>query len=124
MAKYVFGFRDVRNNTAAFCTETSATKDKVREIGDVRYVTHTDSSAPSVDDVNAAMLSIFPNMRTNEVATVSTAIAVGSATTASRLSDATGAISFRHGKCFYQWGIGYHASSEASATAAINWKSL
>lgn len=124
MAKYVYGFRDVRNNTAAFCTETNATKDKVREIGDVRYVTITDTSAPSVADVNAAMASIFPNMKVNEITSVSTAIAIGAASSTARAADATGATSFRHGKNFYQWGIGYHASSEASAKAAINWKSL
>ncbi len=124
MAKYVYGFRDVRNNTAAFCTEGNATKDKVREIGDVRYVTVTDTTAPSVADVNAAMATIFPNMKSTEIASVSTAIAIGAASSSARSNDATGATSFRHGKNFYQWGIGYHASSEATAKGAINWKSL
>lgn len=124
MAKYVFGFRDVRNNTAAACTEGNATKNVVREIGDVRYVTVTDSSAPSVADVNAAMASIFPNMKTNEVSSVSTPIAIGAANSTARASLTSGATSFRHGKAFYQWGIGYHASNEATATAAIVWKNL
>lgn len=124
MAKYVFGFRDVRNNTAAACTEGNATKNQVREIGDVRYVTVTDSSAPSTEDVNAAMAAIFPNMKVNEVAAVSTAIAVGASSSSTRANVATGAASFRHGKAFYQWGIGYHASVEATAKAAIVWKNL
>ena len=124
MAKYVYGFRDVRNNTATACTEGNATKNVVREIGDVRYVTITDSSAPVVADLNEAMASIFPNMKSNEVSAVSTPIAIGAANSTARANVATGAASFRHGKAFYQWGIGYHASSEATAKAAIVWKNL
>jgi hypothetical protein len=125
MAKFAFGFRDVRtSDSGELASASNATKDVVREITNTLYHVHDDTTSPTAADVKAVLLAVFPNMTEAQADSIKTAIAVGGANATARASDATGAISFRLGKSWYQYGLGYHASSEVSAINGINWKDL
>jgi hypothetical protein len=118
MAKYVIGVRNVRsvNNPSP-----SGTKDK--PVGGARYAIFNDSAAPDASECLALANSLFGDGNAVPTA-VGTALAAGIANATARASETTGAISFRHGKGIYQVGVGYHASSDASAIASVNWKNL
>ena len=125
MAKYAFGFRNVRtSDSGELATASNATAGTVREISNPVYYVHTDTTVPSAADVKASLLAAFPNMTGDQADDLKTVMAVGGANETAREDAATGATSFRLGKAWYQYGLGYHATSSATAISSITWKDL
>ena len=119
MAKYAFGLRNVR---AAQETTAVGVKDAPR--GPSHYIVHNGGSAPTTAQLTALLEDALPSFDPAVVTSMVAQLRAMSLSSTVRADETTGAGQWRYGKQVFQAGVGYHASSDASAIAAINWKDL
>lgn len=119
MAKYAFGLRNVR---AAQETTAVGVKDAPR--GPEYNFVHGGGNAPTTAELTALVKGVLPNFDPEVVALMVIELNAMSVNSTVRADETTGAGQWRYGKQVFQAGVGYHASSEATAIAEINWKDL
>jgi len=120
MAKYVFALRNVR---AQGEVEPIGVKDAPRT-DRVYYFVHTDTNNATSAELKALVLKQLPSFNEELIDSMCDALVVANANATLRANETTGKGQWRNGKQVYQGGVGYHASVEATAIAAINWKDL
>lgn len=120
MAKYVFALRNVRQ---AHEVGAVGVKDEPRDMK-VYYFTHTDTNNASTTELKALIKKQLPSFPEATLSAMATALVAANANTTVRANETTGAGAWRYGKQILQGGVAYHATSEAVAIAAVNWKDL
>ena len=119
MAKYVFALRNVRQ---AQEVEAVGVKDAPRSAP--YYFVHDDTDNATDAELIALIQEQLPSMDAATMADIAEKLVDGNADATVRADETTGAGSWRYGKWVLQGGVGYHASSEATAIASVNWKNL
>ena len=122
MAFYVYAWRDVRD--AAQGNTVTGTQNARRVESTQKTIVISKGSAPVAGDLEVPIKDNFSEMPAADITAMATAAAAANANGTVRVNTTTTVDGFRFGKSFYQFGVGYHASSETNAANAIVWKNI